>query len=152
MNVRKSLTSNAGLPNYSSGAKYSTRYPLLGPLMKQSADNLNKNETAGSFREKFCNKFQCDPSEFEQRLLWMTMPNTAKVVGKVVNSLNPSFFGPEHTIIDYLGNISSRSELTSEAQRIQSDYRRLGAAGFLRVKCGVRISGRRLLNICYAVW
>ena len=98
-----------------------------------------------SFREAYLGRFECGTEAFEKDLLRRGLHRRALPFVWAVRTLAPGFFELELRTARYLGNARSSEEFRAELDSYRSEYRRHG--GVLRNVCGVRLSGRRLMDV-----
>ena len=104
---------------------------------------------AKSFREFYLEKYPGEAEQFERDLFRRGLHRRARAIQGLVRLLNPSFFTLEYRTLQYLGNARSAEEFRSELDSYRSEYRRHG--GLLRNLFGVRLSGRRLMDLLVEV-
>jgi hypothetical protein len=104
---------------------------------------------AKSFREQYAEHFGCDLSTVETDLLRRALHRRALPFGWAIRICMPAFFQMELETLQYLGNARSSEEFRAELDSYRSEYRRHG--GILRRVFGVRLSGRRLMDVLVSV-
>jgi hypothetical protein len=98
-----------------------------------------------TFRELYCERFNCPPERFEQQLFWKTVYRRALPLARLIHWLHPKFFEKDLNALRQLGVTTGLREFQSELQ----DYRyHLHTYGHWAQKTlRVRISGQRLNRI-----
>ncbi len=97
-----------------------------------------------TFREAFCERFDCPPEEFERRVFWRCLYRRSLPLAWLVYLLNRSYFLPDLQTIRQLGVSRSPEEFRGELEAFRYQYRTRG--GILR-ELRVRVSGKRLVTL-----
>jgi hypothetical protein len=100
---------------------------------------------AKTFRDAFCGHFNCQPEQFEQRVLRRALHRRSLPIAGAFLLFKPNYFDMELRTLRYLGNARSSEEFRAELDSYRSEYRRHG--GFLRNMFALRLSGRRLMDL-----
>ncbi|HWW02905.1 MAG TPA: hypothetical protein VNZ64_24610 [Candidatus Acidoferrum sp.] len=104
----------------------------------------NKAAPRGStqqFQELFCQRFNCSPSEYEERAFRVCLYWHARWLAPVLRKLKPDLFAEDFKFIRYLG----ASTGLSKAGLDLLDFRHvnLGKRSFWRISLRIRLSSRK---------
>ncbi len=102
-----------------------------------------------SFREAYVERFQCSPEDFERDLLRRGLHRRALPLRWLIQAVMPGYFELEFHTLRYLGNARSSEQFRAELDSYRSEYR--GHGGVLRNVFGVRLSGKRLMDVLVEV-
>jgi hypothetical protein len=105
-------------------------------------ESLDMESRPKTFRELFCEQFECPPEKFEEELFWKSVYRRALPLARLIHWLHPHFFQRDFAALRQLGVTTGHREFQSELQ----DYRyHLHSYGHWAQKTlRVRISGQRL--------
>ncbi len=97
-----------------------------------------------TFREAYCEQFNCPPAEFELRVFWRCLYRRSLPLAALVYLLNRRYFLLDLQTIRQLGVSRSPQEFRGELEAFRYEYRTRG--GILR-QLRVRVSGKRLVAL-----
>jgi hypothetical protein len=97
-----------------------------------------------SFRESYCERFQCPAEGFENRVFWRCLYRRSLPLSLLVHLCNRKYFDLDLQTIRQLGVCRSTQEFRTELESFRYEYRMRG--GFLR-QLRVRVSGKRLMGL-----
>ena len=104
------------------------------------------SDTSESFAERFCCHFNVSVEDFEAEILRHTLHPQARLV----NLFAPwDFFYPDRTFVSSVGQLTHRCDFDAEAKEFQRDPRN---GSFLRRRCRLRVSVRRLRRLFDEIW
>ncbi len=101
-----------------------------------------RNET---FRNLFCQRFQCPLEEFEHQIFSRCLYRHALLLAGLLSKLGPGFFREDFGLIADLATASSHAEVRMELDRFRG--RNLRDRNWLRKRLSLRISGERVLRL-----
>jgi len=101
-----------------------------------------------TFRESYCEKFQCAPEEFARRVFWDCLPEESRPLATVLRPWLPLLKPLEHEFIEQLGDLSEAEAVASEVNEFRVRQRPGGWPG---KSFQVRVSGRKLVSLASKV-
>lgn len=106
--------------------------------------------TSITFKEKYCEKFGIDPTDFADSLFWKSVRWYWKPIAALIKAIAPSYFKPDYEFIKSIAFCESFRDIKGE---IASYHWECSTSRFLRRRFHIRVSskrvarlGRRLLN------
>jgi hypothetical protein len=96
-------------------------------------------------RVLFCERFNCPPSEFEERLLRECLYRHARLLAPVLKRLQPGFFAEDLKLVRYLGASNGLREAGVDLMNFRDANR--GARNFWRNRLRIRASGRKAARL-----
>ena len=66
------------------------------------------------FMSLFCQRFQCSPAEFKDRVLRLCLPWPARMLGPLLRGRRPDYFTREFALIENLGKAKDMREVRLE--------------------------------------
>jgi hypothetical protein len=103
-----------------------------------------------TFKELFCERFDCAPVAYEERAFHDLLYAHAKLLAPVIRRLNPNFFAEDFRLIVDLGAAPGLLEAAAEVRVFQD--RCQNAPHSLRTRLKLRISGRKALGLAHEVF
>jgi len=97
-----------------------------------------------TFREAFCERFNCPAEEFERRVFWRCLHRRSLPLAWLVYVLRRQYFALDFQTIRQLAVSRSPQEFRGELESFRYEYQMRG--GVLR-DLRVRISGKRLISL-----
>jgi hypothetical protein len=97
-----------------------------------------------TFRESFCERFDCPPERFEMRVFWRCLYRRSLPLSWLVYLFRRDHFNLDLQTIRQLGVCRSSREFRDELEAFRYEYQMRG--GILR-QLRVRISGKRLISL-----
>jgi hypothetical protein len=103
------------------------------------------NERPVQFETLFCNRFNCQSSEYLERAFRKVLYKRARLAAPLIRKLNPSFFDEDFKFISYLGDSTS----LREANACAAEFQDANAArpSFLRRRLKIRASGLKAVRL-----
>ena len=100
---------------------------------------------AQQFQVLFCERFDCPPSEYEERAFRECLYWQAKILAPVLRKLKPDFFEEDFNFIHYLGEASGSREVRASA----ADFQDVNFArrSFWRTTLRIRVSGGKAMRL-----
>jgi hypothetical protein len=99
-----------------------------------------------TFRERFCEQFQCDVSNFEEGVFWRCMNRPhAWIFAKFLFPKDRKIFKEDLEFIRELGGIRDALTFKSEVNRYHG--RNVREKGWIRGTFGIRVSGKRVMRL-----
>jgi hypothetical protein len=98
-----------------------------------------------SFRERFCERYHCEPSAFEERAFFKCVPLRVWPLAKILFRRDPGIFKEDLEFMRELGGIRDPLIFKSELNRYHG--RNVRERGFIRGFLGVRVSGKRAIKL-----
>ena len=113
-------------------------------------DRYNERMVPREFKVLFCERFDCPPSEFENRAFRELLYCHAKPLAPVIHKLNPEFFDEDFKFIQYLGDASGLREAKANA----ADFKDANAArrSFWRTGLKIRVSGMKATKLAHRLF
>ena len=102
-----------------------------------------------SFFRLYCEKFNCPPAQFEQRVFWQCLYPQSEALARMIWRVNRDFFLPDLELIRAIQPLTDSAEVKSEISQFRYHH---PAPGLLRDKLRVRLSGQRLLNLAHSLF
>jgi len=96
-----------------------------------------------TFEEIFCEKHQCSPREFSDKLFWKCLHRRAIPVAPVILLFNSGYFFPDRSLIAQVRRAERMNQVWEE---LREYFIHPNHQGFLRRKLNIRLSGRRLIE------
>jgi hypothetical protein len=93
----------------------------------------------------FCERFKCQPADYEDRALTRCLYWHARLLKPVVGLLSSKFFAMDRRFIRDLGIATDRREANSELFTFQDTNRE--RKGFWRTAFRIRVSGRKASDL-----
>ena len=97
------------------------------------------------FRSLFCERFDCAPSEYEDRALTKCLYWHARFLAPLIRMLSPDFFRIDLKFIRYLGESTGMREALEDRGNLRHANR--SNPGFFRTTCRIRVSGSRATRL-----
>ena len=97
------------------------------------------------FQVLFCKRFNCPPSEYEERAFKKCLYWHAKLLAPVSRKLNPDFFAEDFKFIHYLGEASGSREVRASAADFHDTN--LARRSLWRTSLRIRVSGRKAARL-----
>ena len=104
-----------------------------------------KANWAGTFRETFCESFQCPPAAFEEEVFWRCLYRHAVPVAAVLYRTRPELFKTDMDFIHEIGGVKNPDIFKNELNRFHGANVR--DKTWLRGAFSVRVSARRLIRL-----
>lgn len=98
-----------------------------------------------TFRERFCELFQCDHSEFETQVFWRCLHRHAWLPARILYSRDPAIFREDFDFIRELGTVRDPLIFKSELNRYHG--RNVRERGWVRGTFVIRVSARRIITL-----
>ena len=99
-----------------------------------------------TFRERFCERFGCDSTKFEEAVFWRCMNRPhAWIFAKFIFPKHPEIFKEDLDFIRELGGIRDPLVFKSEVNRYHG--RNVREKGWIRGTFGIRVSGKRVMKL-----
>lgn len=99
------------------------------------------------FRSLFCGRFQCAPSEYEEKAFRKCLYAHARLLAPLIHRVSPDFFSLDFKFIEYLGNSVGLREATHDVLDFNDANR--GNRNFWRTGLKIRASGRKATRLVY---
>ena len=93
----------------------------------------------------FCERFKCQPADFERRALRKCLYFHAMMFAPLVRWLNPACFERDLVFIDYFGKATNGQEVTAEIAALH--YLDRTEPRFVRNSLRLRTSGRKAAKL-----
>src|SRR5258708_38368380 len=77
---------------------------------KTTSLEINLEMPAWQFQILFCDRFECPPSEYEERALRELLYSHARLVVPIIRKMRPDFFNQDFKFIRYLGTADDFQE------------------------------------------
>lgn len=97
-----------------------------------------------TFRESYCERFNCPPEDYERRVFWRCLYRRSLPLSLLVYLFRRDHFNLDLQTIRQLGVCRSSREFRDELEAFRYEYQMQG--GILR-NLRVRISGKRLIQL-----
>lgn len=114
------------------------------------------NETSPShyrtFRERFCEKFTCDPNAFEHRAVLASFDPIPRLCARFIAAINPTALETDRKIIRRVSRMDSVPDVLRAVQDLDKEYVAHEDFGPLRRFLNVRLSRERLLKLTARIW
>lgn len=98
-----------------------------------------------TFKQAFCQRYSCHPSQFETAVFWRTLYRHALPFALLIHLWNPSFFKEDIDCIRELGDTRSPDLFKVEINFFHG--RNLRDKNWIRRSFSIRISAKRLLAL-----
>jgi hypothetical protein len=99
-----------------------------------------------TFRERFCEQFKCDPSQFEEAVFWRCLNRPhAWFFARLIFPKKPQVFKEDLEFIHELGGIRDPLTFKNEVNRYHG--RNVREKGWTRGTFGIRVSGKRVMKL-----
>src|ERR1700689_4777235 len=118
-------------------------------MTTQSNDNPDATSTR-DLRSLFCERFNCPPSEYEERALQKCLYLHARIIAPLLRRLNPGCFERDLVFIDYFGKAKNWREVTTEVDSLH--YQDLTKPRFARSALRLRVSGRSANKLAFKLF
>jgi len=105
-----------------------------------------------TFRERFCEKFTCDPTTFEKRALLESLDPIPRFFARLIAALNPSALDTDRRIIRRVSHLDSVPDVLRAVQDLEKEYVAQEDFGPLRTFLKVKLSRKRLLKVTARIW
>ena len=105
-----------------------------------------------TFRERFCEKFTCDPNSFEHRAILESLDPVPRLFARLIAAFNPSALDTDRTIIRRVSRMDTVPDVLRAVQEIDKEYVAREDFGPLRRLLKVRLSRDRLLKVTAQIW
>jgi hypothetical protein len=105
-----------------------------------------------SFRELFCRYYHCRTSEYELQALFRLVHRDAQTLARMIWKVNPAFFSADFEILNLLGTKTSREEVLSAAQSLESEYRDRTSFGCVRRAFNLWLSPDQVIYTAVRLW
>jgi hypothetical protein len=103
---------------------------------------------AKTFKEAFCERFNCPPEQYERRLFWRCLYRHALPLAALIHWLDTEFyrdvFREDFDFIREIGTVKDEDVFQVELDRFYG--RNVRDKGWIRGTLLVRVSGKRLLK------
>src|SRR5687767_5707635 len=104
------------------------------------------NQWQKTFRERFCEQFKCEDSNFEERVFWRCLNRPhAWIFAKFLFPKNRAIFKEDLDFIHELGGIRDPLTFKNEVNRYHG--RNVREKGWIRGAFGIRVSGKRVMKL-----
>ena len=99
------------------------------------------------FQYLFCQRFGCQPSEYEARAFKECLYWHARFLAPIVRRVKPDFFEEDSRLVSHLGRATSLPEVDGEIQR----FRHAGGKelSFWRMTLRLRVSSRKASRLAH---
>ena len=94
-----------------------------------------------AFQELFCRRFDCPPSEYEERAFRECLYAHARLLAPLLRKMNAELFKPDLSFLHYLGEATDLREVRANLADFRDTNSRRG--GFWRKGLRIRVSGRK---------
>ncbi len=102
---------------------------------------MNETPINRELRSLFCERFRCDPADFEKRVFWKCLYPHAKVIAPLIRLVSPGLFERDYHFIRGFGNAKDWKDAKSEILALRYEDR--FHPRFLRNALRIRISRRK---------
>ena len=99
---------------------------------------------SAAFRERFCERFKCDPEDFERRMLFACLYWHAGLLGRLFYYVDRRYFFADLLLVRQLGVTEDLDEFVSEVRAYRSEG---PPHGLLQRFLRLRMSGRRAIEL-----
>jgi hypothetical protein len=114
--------------------------------------NVTSPTAYRSFRERFCEKFTCDPTSFEKRALLESLDPLPRLFARLIAALNPSALDTDRKIIRRVSHLDTVPDVLRAVQDLEKEYLAQEDFGPLRRLLKVKLSRKRLLKVTARIW
>jgi hypothetical protein len=105
-----------------------------------------------TFRERFCEKFTCDPTSFEHRALLESLDPVPRLFARLIAALNPAALDTDRKIIRRVSHMDTVPDVLRAVQDLEKEYVAQEDFGPLRSLLKVKVSRKRLLKVTARIW
>jgi hypothetical protein len=105
-----------------------------------------------TFRERFCEKFTCDPTSFEHRALLESLDPVPRLFARLIATLNPAALDTDRKIIRRVSHMDTVPDVLRAVQDLEKEYVAREDFGPLRRLLKVKVSRKRLLKVTARIW
>lgn len=98
-----------------------------------------------TFRERFCEQYNCEESEFEERVFWRCLHYHAYPLAGWALRKFPGFFREDIEFIHEIGGVRDPLIFKSEVNRFHG--RNVREKSWLRGSLHIRVSAKRVINL-----
>ncbi len=102
------------------------------------------------FQVLVCQRFNCPPSQYEERVFRKCLYWHARLLAPVVRRVKPDFFAKDLKFIRYLGASSSMREAGVDLLNFRDVN--LGNPSFWRTGLKIRVSGRKASSLAHQLF
>ena len=99
---------------------------------------------AHTLRERYCERFNCPPQEFRERVFWQCVPPQAAGLAQLIRPMKGGLFEPDWELIEQVADSTSLEEVHAEIEAFRYHH---PPTGVMRKVLRVRVSGKRLLRL-----
>ena len=104
----------------------------------------------GDLRSRFCERYRCPPSEFEERAFRMCLYWRARLLAPLIRKSRPGYFERDFMLIRYLGKAPGQRDAINELSAFMQDNNAQG--GFTRKTLRLRISGQKASDLLWRLF
>ena len=105
-----------------------------------------------TFRERFCEKFTCDPKTFEHRAVLAALDPIPRLFARLIAALNPAALDTDRKIIRQVSRMDTVPDVLRAVQDLDKEYVAHEDFGLLRRFLNIRLSRDRLLKLTAHIW
>jgi hypothetical protein len=105
-----------------------------------------------TFRERFCERFRCTPSDFELTVLWELLDPLPCAFGKLLARVKPEVLETDRRILRRVSRLDSVPDVLVAVQDLEKEYAARSDFGPLRKIFKLRVSRDRLLKLTAQLW
>jgi hypothetical protein len=105
-----------------------------------------------TFRERFCEKFTCDPTAFERRVLFEALDPVPRFFARLLYAWKPSALETDRTILRRVSHMDTVPDVLRAVQDIDREYIIREDFGALRRFLHIRLSRERILRLTAQIW
>jgi len=106
---------------------------------------LSRSAWPKTFKEAFCDRFNCPPERYEERVFWRCLHRHAIPVAILIHWINPEVFREDFDLIHEIGGMNDPLLFRGELDYFHG--RNVRHDGWLRRYLRMRVSGRRMLKL-----
>jgi hypothetical protein len=101
-------------------------------------------------KELFCERFDCPPSEYEERAFRKCLYLHARPLAPLIRLISPNFFAEDFKFMRYLGDSTSLREVRVDRMNFHDANR--SNPKFLRTALRIRVSGRKATRLAQRLY
>ena len=105
-----------------------------------------------TFRERFCERFTCQPTAYETTALWELLDPQPRLFGRVLAWLKPDLLETDRRILRRVSHLDTVPDVLLAVQNIEKEYEARSDFGIVRKMLNLKVSRDKVLRLTAQLW